>query len=135
VCYWNWVFLEEVSYIDIRWDGQIPEHTQEDYWIHHHHKQQGMMSVSHLCCGLLPFTLTSVLKPIKKKNYGNSNIFTMQNIIFPKKNPSKINQNPSGYFYNSIITNLKFHQHKPKLSSFKNSHLKIDRPIIYLFIT
>jgi len=36
------------------------------------------------------------------------------NIIFQKKNPSKRNQNPSRYYYNSIIiTNLKF-QHKPK---------------------
>ncbi len=28
-------------------------------------------------------------------------------------------------FYNSIITNLKF-QHKAKISSFKNPHIKID---------
>jgi len=50
---------------------------------------------------------------MKKKNYGNSNISPMQkNISFPKKS-SKRNQNPSRYYYNSIITNLKF-QHKPK---------------------
>jgi hypothetical protein len=42
---------------------------------------------------------------------------------------SKRNQNPSRY-HNSI-TNLKF-QHKPKISSFKNPHIKINRPIIYL---
>ncbi len=41
-----------------------------------------------------------------------------------QNNPlTKRNQNPSRY-YNSI-TNLKF-QNKPKLSSFKNSHIKID---------
>jgi hypothetical protein len=37
--------------------------------------------------------------------------------------PLKKNQNPSKY-YNSII-NLKF-QHKPKISFFKNPHIKID---------
>jgi hypothetical protein len=59
---------------------------------------------------------------MKKKNYGNSNISPCKNIIFQKS--SKRNQNPSSY-YNSIITNLKF-QHKPKTSSFKNPHIKID---------
>jgi hypothetical protein len=39
------------------------------------------------------------------------------NIIFKKKNPPR--------YYNSIITNLKF-QHKPKISTFKNPHIKID---------
>jgi len=43
-------------------------------------------------------------------------------IIFKKY--SKRNQNHSRYYYNSV-TNLKF-QHKPKLSSFKNPHTKID---------
>jgi hypothetical protein len=56
-----------------------------------------------------PFTLKSILRQ-KKKNYGNSNISTCQNIIFKKS--SKRNQNPSSY-YNSIITNLKF-EHTPK---------------------
>jgi hypothetical protein len=68
----------------------------------------------------LPFTLKSILR--KKKNYGNSNISPCKNIIF--KNPFKRNQNPSTYYYNSI-TNLKF-QHKPKIPSFKNPHIKID---------
>jgi hypothetical protein len=40
------------------------------------------------------------------------------------KNPLKETKNPSRYYYNSI-TNLKF-QHKPKISSFKNPHMKID---------
>jgi len=68
----------------------------------------------------LLFTLKSILR--KKKNYGNSNISPCKNIIFQKS--SKRNQNPSRYYYNSI-TNLKFQQ-KPKISSFKNPHIKID---------
>jgi hypothetical protein len=56
---------------------------------------------------------------MKKKNYGNP----CKNIIFQKS--SKRNQNPSSYYYNSIVTNLKY-QHKPKTSSFKNPHIKID---------
>jgi hypothetical protein len=56
----------------------------------------------------LPFTFKSILK--QKKSYGNSNISPCKNRIFKKS--SKRNQNPSRY-YNSIITNLKFH-HKPK---------------------
>jgi len=55
----------------------------------------------------------------KKELYENSNI----SLIFKKS--SKRNHNPSRYYYNSIITNLKF-QHKPKLSSFKNPHIKVD---------
>jgi len=58
----------------------------------------------------LPFTLKGILRQ-KKKNYGNSNISPSENIMFKKS--SKKNQNPSRYYYNSIITNLKF-QHKPK---------------------
>jgi hypothetical protein len=57
-----------------------------------------------------PFTLKSILR--QKKNYENSNISPYKNIIF-QKSSSKRNQNPSRYYYNSIITNLKF-QHKPK---------------------
>ncbi len=55
----------------------------------------------------LPFTLKSILR--RKKNYENSNISPLKNIIFKKS--SKRNQNPARY-YNSI-TSLKF-QHKPK---------------------
>jgi hypothetical protein len=40
------------------------------------------------------------------------------------KKSSKRNQNPSRY-HNSI-TNIKF-QHKPKISPFKNPHIKIDQ--------
>jgi hypothetical protein len=60
--------------------------------------------------------------------------FTMPKkyLIF-KKNPLKQrNQNPSRYYYyNSIITNLKF-QHKAKISSFKNPHIKIDLLLLLL---
>ncbi len=47
-----------------------------------------------------------------------------KNIIFKKS--SKRNQNPSRYL--NSITNFKF-QHKPKISSFSNPHVK-NRPII-----
>ncbi len=40
-------------------------------------------------------------------------------LIFQKNTLKETQQNPSRYYYNSIITNLKF-QHKPKISSFKN---------------
>jgi hypothetical protein len=63
----------------------------------------------------LPYTLKSILRQ-KKKNYGNSNISAKQSF--------KRNQDPSRY-RNSIRTNLKF-QHKPKLSSLKNPHIKMD---------
>jgi hypothetical protein len=56
-----------------------------------------------------PVTLKSILR--EKKNYGNSNISPCKNTIFQKS--SGRNQNPSRYYYNSIITNLKF-QHKLK---------------------
>jgi hypothetical protein len=48
--------------------------------------------------------------------------YNLQKILFKKEI-----QNPSRY-YNSI-TNLKF-QHKPKISCFKNPHIKKNRPII-----
>jgi hypothetical protein len=61
----------------------------------------------------LPFTLKSMLRQ-KKKNYGNSNISPYKNKYFNlKKNPLNETKNPSRYYYNSIITNLKF-QHKSK---------------------
>jgi hypothetical protein len=43
-----------------------------------------------------------------------------------QQNPSKRNQNPSRYYNNSIVTNLKF-QHKPKYHLSKNPQIiKID---------
>jgi hypothetical protein len=64
--------------------------------------------VSH--CGLCHLHLKSIWRQMK--NYGNSNISPCKNISSKKKS-SKRYQNPSRYYYNSIITNLKF-QHKPK---------------------
>jgi hypothetical protein len=43
----------------------------------------------------IPFTIKSILRRQKKKNYGNSNISPCKNIIFKKS--SKRNQNPSRY--------------------------------------
>jgi hypothetical protein len=43
--------------------------------------------------------------PKAKENYENSNISPCKNVVFKKS--SKRNQNPSRYYYNSIITNLK----------------------------
>jgi hypothetical protein len=74
--------------------------------------------VSH--CSLAICIKKSILR--KKKNYGKFQIFSpCKNFTLQKKSPKR-NQNPSRYYYNSIITNLKF-QHK---SSFKNSCIKID---------
>ncbi len=55
----------------------------------------------------------------------------MQKNINLQKNPLKETKNPSRYYNNSIITNLKF-QHKPKTSSFKNPHIKNQLIIYYL---
>jgi hypothetical protein len=67
----------------------------------------------------LPFTVKRYLQV--KEELWKLKYFTMQNYIIFKKSSTR-NKNPSRYYYNSIITNLKF-QHKP---SFKNPHLKID---------
>jgi hypothetical protein len=51
----------------------------------------------------LLFTLKSYLKAKRRIN-GNSKISPCKNVIFiiKKKTPSKRNQNPSRYYYNSI---------------------------------
>jgi hypothetical protein len=72
----------------------------------------------------LPFTLKKYLKA-KEELWNLKYVSPSKNIIFKKillKKPK------SSRYHNSIITNLKF-QHKPKLSSFKNPHIK-NRPII-----
>jgi hypothetical protein len=74
--------------------------------------------------GALPFTLKKYLKA--KEELWKLKYFTIQKYNLQKK-CSKRNQNPSGY--HKSITNLKF-QHKPQLSSFKNPHIKKNRPII-----
>jgi len=49
-----------------------------------------------------------------------------KNISNLQINPLKANQNPSRYYYNSIITNPQFSTQAKILSSFKNPHIKID---------
>jgi len=72
--------------------------------------------------GALSYTSKTILR--QKKNYGNSNISPCKNIIF-RKILLKETKNPSRY-HNSI-TNLKFHQHKPKNIMFQKSSYK-NRP-------
>jgi hypothetical protein len=55
-------------------------------------------------------------------------IFHHAKILIFKKSSKKKTQ-----ILQDIITNLKF-QHKPKISSFKNPHVK-NRPIIIIIIT
>jgi hypothetical protein len=62
----------------------------------------------------LPFTFKKYLKA-KQELFMETQIIILpckNNKILPK-NPLKETQNPSRYYYNSIITNLEF-QHKPK---------------------
>jgi hypothetical protein len=76
----------------------------------------------------------SILKP--KEELWKLKYFTIAKIylIFKKKNPLKENQNPSRYYYyNSIITNSQVST-QAKISSFKNHHIKINRPIIIIII-
>jgi hypothetical protein len=70
-----------------------------------------------------PFTLKKYLKA--KQELQKLKYFTMQkyNIYNLQKKSYKRNPNPSRYYNNSVITNLKF-QHKPKISTFKNPHIK-----------
>jgi len=72
----------------------------------------------------LPFTLKSILR--QKKNYGNSNIFTMQKYGLPKIPliETKILQD---IITRELISSL--FQHEPKYHLFKNPHIKI-KPII-----
>jgi hypothetical protein len=58
----------------------------------------------------------------------------MQKYINLQKILLKKTQNPSRYYYNSIITNFKFQLHKPNISSFKKPHIKINKPIIIIII-
>jgi hypothetical protein len=61
----------------------------------------------------LPSAFKSNLKKAKTRIMKTSIIFHHAKIIKFQNNPLQKNQNPSRYYYNSIITNLKF-QHKPK---------------------
>jgi hypothetical protein len=75
----------------------------------------------------LPFTLKSKHHKAKKEELWKLKCFSMQKYNL-QKNPLKETLNLSRYYYNSI-TNFQF-QLKPKISSFKNPHIKINRPII-----
>jgi hypothetical protein len=56
----------------------------------------------------------------------------MQKYNFQKKNPLyKETKNPSRYYYNSIITNIKF-WHKPIYIIFQKSSYNKNRPIIII---
>jgi hypothetical protein len=75
-------------------------------------------------CHTAALPITLLKKYLKaKEELRKLKYFTIQKYNLQKKSSSR-NQNPSRYFYNSI-TNLKF-QHKPKISSSKNPHIKID---------
>jgi hypothetical protein len=71
----------------------------------------------------LPFYIKKYLKAKeelwKLKKYFTTQKYNLQKILQKKKN-----QNSSRYYYNSM-TESQF-QHKPKISSFKNPHIKID---------
>jgi len=69
--------------------------------------------VSH--CGLAKYIKKY---PKANKELWKFKYFTMQKKYYLQtKKSSKGNQNPSRYYYNSIITNLKF-QHNPKYHLF-----------------
>ncbi len=85
----------------------------------HMSKNQIKQGVCHTTA--LPLTLKGILKA--KEKLRKLKIFHHTKIYNLKKKPLKETKNPSRY-HNSI-TNLKFQQ-KPKISSFKNPHIKID---------
>jgi hypothetical protein len=75
----------------------------------------------------LPFTLKSILRQ-KREELWKLKYFTKQKYNL-QKNPRKETKILQRYYYNSIITNLKF-QTQAKISSFKNPHIIKNRPII-----
>jgi len=82
----------------------------------------------------LPFTLKSKYLKGKRRRIMETQIFHHSKNIYLilKKKSSKGNQNPSRYYYNSIIINLKF-QHKPKYYLSKIFHIiKIDLLLLLL---
>jgi hypothetical protein len=66
--------------------------------------------VSH--CGLVIYIKKNYFKA-KEEELWKFKYFTMPKCKSSKKS-SKRNQNPSRYYYNSIISNLKFQHKKPK---------------------
>ncbi len=84
----------------------------------------------------LPFTLKSKYLKGKRRRIMETQIFHHSKNIYLilKKKSSKGNQNPSRYYYNSIIINLKF-QHKPKYYLSKIFHIiKIDLLLLLLLL-
>jgi hypothetical protein len=78
------------------------------------------------------FTLKRYLKGKRRIMEKTLKYFTMQKKKKSSKKPLKESKNPSRYYYyNSIITNLKF-QHNPKRSCFKNPHIKINLLLLLL---
>jgi hypothetical protein len=74
----------------------------------------------------LPFTyITKYIKAKRRRIMETQKYFNMQKNKYNihKRNPSQTNQNPSRYYYNNSITNLKF-QHKPKYIIVKKSSYK-----------
>jgi hypothetical protein len=72
-----------------------------------------------------------ILRQKEEELWKNSNISPCKNIPNLQKKSSKRNQNLSKYYYNSIITNFKF-QHKPKISCFKNAHIKKKLDLLFI---
>jgi hypothetical protein len=58
--------------------------------------------------------------------FHHAKILSSKKSLKNKTKQNKKNQNPSRYYYNSIITNFKF-QTQAKISSFKNPHIKIGQ--------
>ncbi len=85
--------------------------------------QKNTRGVSH--CVLAIYNKKYLIKAKEEELWKLKYISPCKNIPNLQKNPlPKRNQNPSRYYYNSIITNLKF-QHKPKISSFKKPQIEI----------
>ncbi len=68
----------------------------------------------------------------KRKNHGNSNISPCKKKLLIFQNKKILYKKPKSFkkYYNSITT-LNF-QHKPKISFFKNPHVKIDLLLLLL---
>jgi len=83
-------------------------------------------------CGLA-ICINMYLKTKRRIMETQNIISPCKNIIF-QKSLKKKPKSPSRY-YNSIITNLKgFNTSKPKISSFKNPHIKIDLLLLLLLL-
>jgi hypothetical protein len=92
---------------------------QLEIWRNLLHKQ----GVCQSHCGLAIY-IKKYLKAKEEELWKLKIDFTMQKYINLQKKSSKRNQNPSRYYNNNSITNLKF-QRKPNMIIFlKNPHIK-----------